>query len=164
MIKRRKSIFNWNHISAKLSKEQVNELKSYYKTYHRKCWAYKRAMKKFKKMKLLGNSLSIIFASGGLAASVATGGVALVAISTSAVLIQAWMKHKNLDLKIQQCVYAFQTYQHLLNSIKNMLRSGDYDSNHLQITMTQTDNFICDNSPIVDKFSTKYDKFFTSEE
>ena len=115
-------------------------------------------------MKLLGNSLSIIFASGGLAASVATGGVALVAISTSAVLIQAWMKHKNLDLKIQQCVYAFQTYQYLLNSIKNMLRSGDYDSNHLQITMTQTDNFICDNSPIVDKFLTKYDKFFTSEE
>ena len=33
-----KSIFNWNHISVKLSDEQIEELKSYYKTYHKKCW------------------------------------------------------------------------------------------------------------------------------
>ena len=36
---------------------------------------------------------------GGLASSIATGGIALVAISTAAVLIQGAMKHKNLDLK-----------------------------------------------------------------
>ena len=60
-----KSIFNWNHISDKLTEEQIEELKSYYKTYHKKCWAYKQAVKRFKKWKLLGNSLSIIFASGG---------------------------------------------------------------------------------------------------
>ena len=33
----RKSIFNWNHISVELSDAQIEELKSYYKTYHKKC-------------------------------------------------------------------------------------------------------------------------------
>ena len=28
-----KSIFNWNHISDKLTEEQIEELKSYYHTY-----------------------------------------------------------------------------------------------------------------------------------
>ena len=29
-----KSIFNWNHISDELTEEQVEELKSYYNSYH----------------------------------------------------------------------------------------------------------------------------------
>ena len=52
----RKSIFNWNHISVELSDAQIEELKSYYKTYHKKCWAYKQAVKRLKKWKLLGKS------------------------------------------------------------------------------------------------------------
>ena len=45
-----------------------------------------------------------------------------------------------------------------------MLRSGEYDPSHMQITMTNTDDFITDNSPIIDKFLLKYDKLFTPEE
>ena len=81
-MNKHKYIFNWNHISEKLTQSEVNELKLYYKTYHKKFWAYKRAMKYYKKWKLIGNLLSILFATGGLASSVATGGIALVAIST----------------------------------------------------------------------------------
>ena len=55
MKEQRKSIFNWNHISDELTKEQIEELKSYYYTYHKKCWAYKQATKSFKKQKLIGN-------------------------------------------------------------------------------------------------------------
>ena len=32
-----KNIFNWNHISSDLTEDQIEELKSYYITYHRKC-------------------------------------------------------------------------------------------------------------------------------
>ena len=38
-----KNIFNWNHISSDLTEDQIEELKSYYITYHPKCWAYKQA-------------------------------------------------------------------------------------------------------------------------
>ena len=87
MKEQRKSIFNWNHISDELTKEQIEELKSYYYTYHKKCWAYKQATKSFKKQKLIGNSLSVIIGAGGIASSVATGGVGLVAVSAVALLI-----------------------------------------------------------------------------
>ena len=142
----RKSIFNWNHISDELSDAQIEELKSYYKTYHKKCWAYKQAVKRLKKWKLLGNSLSIIFASGG---------ISLVAISTAPLLIQGWMKHKALDLKIQNCTYAHQSYQHLLNEIKDMMRSGNFNSSHIYNTMKNIDDYVTDNSLIVDKYLIK---------
>ena len=156
-----KTIFDWNHISDKLTEDEIIELKACYQTYHRKCWAYKQAVKRFKKLKLLGNSLSIVFASGGFASSIATGGISLIAISTTALLIQGWMKHKNLDLKIQNCTYAYQSYQHLLNTIKDMMRGGDLKPSCIHVTMKNIDNYVTDNSPIVDKYLLKYDEIFT---
>ena len=164
MEKQKRKIFNWNHISNDLTEDQINELKNYYASYHRKCWAYKQAMKRFKKWKLLGNSLSIVFVSGGLASSVATGGVSLVAISTAALLIQGWMKHKDLNLKIQNCTYAYQSYQHLLNDIREMMRSGDFQPSYLYNKMSNIDDYVTDNSPIVDKYLSRYDNKFTTEE
>ena len=163
MEKQKRKIFNWNHISDDLTEDQINELKNYYTSYHRKCWAYKQAMKRFKKWKLLGNSLSIVFASGGLASSVATGGVSLVAISTAAFLIQGWIKHKDLNLKIQNCTYAYQSYQHLLNDIREMMRSGDFQPSYLYNKMSNIDDYVTDNSPIVDKYLSRYDNKFTTE-
>ena len=162
MIDKRKKIFNWNHISHKLTKDEVDELKSYYRVYHRKCWAYKQAVKRFKKLNLLGNSASVLFASGGIASAVVSGGIALVAISTVAVLLQGWMKHQTLDLKIHNCTYAHQSYQHLLNTIKDMLRSGEFNPS-IYLTMNNVDDIVTDLSPIVDKFYSKYDKKFTLE-
>ena len=162
MTDRKKSIFNWNHISDKLTEAKIKELKAYDHTYHRKSWTYKQALKHFKKLKLIGNSLSVIFATGGLASAIVTSAIALVGVSTVAISIQGWMKHQSLDFKIQTCTYAYQSYQHLLNYIKDILRSGNYDIEILQSMMKYTDNFITDNSPVVDKFFVKYDKRFTS--
>ena len=146
-----KSIFNWNHTSDELTEEQIEELKSYYQTYHKKCWAHKQALKSFKTQKLLGNSLSIIFASGGVASSIATGGIGLIAVSAAALLIQGWMSHKNLDLKIENGTYAHQSYQHLLNEIKDMMRSGNFNSSHIYNTMKNIDDYVTDNSQVFDK-------------
>ena len=77
-------IFDWNHISNSLSEIEVEELKSYYKVYHRKCWAFKKALKRYKLLRYLGNAVSLLTASGGIASAVATGGIILVAISTVA--------------------------------------------------------------------------------
>ena len=156
-----KNIFNWNHISPNLTQDQITELKEYYQTYHRKCWAFKQAAKRFKKWKLLGDTLSVVFATSGIASAIATSGISLVAISTTSVIIQGWMKHKNLELKIQNCTYAYQSYQHLLNAIKDMMRGGDLQLNILHTMMNNIDNHVTDNSPIIDKFLQKYDKIFT---
>ena len=141
-----KNIFNWNHISSNLTQDQITELKEYYQTYHRKCWAFKQAAKRFKKWKLLGDTLSVVFATSGIASAIATSGISLVAISTTSVIIQGWM---------------IQSYQHLLNAIKDMMRGGDLQLNILHTMMNNIDNHVTDNSPIIDKFLQKYDKIFT---
>lgn len=105
-------IFNFNYISESLDDHEVQELKSCYITYHRKCWAYKKAYKKFKKWKLVADSLSVIFASGGIATAITTSGIALVAISSVALLIQGYIKHKNLDMNIKSSQNAYQSYTH----------------------------------------------------
>ena len=64
------------------------------------------------------------------------------------------MKHKNVE-------YAFQAYGHLLNEIKDILRSVEFNSQELYNKMQLIDDFILDNSPMVDKWIKKYDEIFT---
>ena len=159
MADRKKRIFSWNHISDRLAEDQVDELKSYYKAYHRKCWAYKQAVKRYKKFKLIGNTISVLTGTGGIISAVVTGGIALVAISTCALLIKSYMDFQSLDLKIQNCTYAYQSYQHLLNSIKDMLRSGDFQPS-FHTELKKIDDFVTDVCPSVDKFYAKYNNKF----
>ena len=157
-----KSIFSWNHISDKLTEEEIKELKSYYQTYHQKCWVYKQAFKRYKSLNFIGNSISILTASGGIASAVATGGISLIAISTVSLLIKGYMEHQSLNLKIQNCQYAFQNYNHLLIIIKDAMRSGNFNEEALINSMNNVDNYVTDNSPIVDKFIKKYKKNINS--
>ena len=102
------NIFDWNHISSRLTEDEREELKSYYKVYHRKCWAFKQALKRYKLLRYLGSTVSLLSASGGIATAIATGGISLVAISTVVLLVKGYMEHQNLDIKIQTCTYAYQ--------------------------------------------------------
>ena len=58
--------------------------------------------------------------SGGVISSIATHGASLAAISSLSLVIQAYMKHKYLEKKLYQCQYAFRTYEHLKNEIKDI--------------------------------------------
>ena len=155
------NIFDWNHISTGLNEEEREELKSYYKVYHRKFWAFKRALKRYKLLRYLGNTVSLLSSSGEIATAFATGGISLVAISTLALLVKEYTEHQNLDIKIQTCTYAYQSYQHLLIMIKNLMRSAAFDKESLINSMANIDNFVTDNSPVVDKFFKQYDAKFS---
>lgn len=157
MTDRRKSIFNWNLISDNLVEDQIKELKSYYKTYHNKQWCYKECFKRLRKYKLAGDISSVVFETSGVTSAIATSGISLVAIPGLSVLIQTYMKHKNVERKMNQCKYAHTTYGHLLNEIKDILRSGHFDEQNLYNKMQFVDDFILDNSPIVDKYQKKND-------
>ena len=117
-----------------------------------------KCIQKIKKMGVAGNISSIVFATGGIASSIATSGASLLAISSVSVVIQAYIKHKNIEIRLYQCQYAFQTYGQLLNEIKEIMRNGHFDRDDLTNKLTQNDDFILDNSPIVDKWDDKYDK------
>ena len=111
-------------------------------------------------LKYIGNSISILTASSGIVSAFATGGISLIAISTITLLIKGYMEHQDLDLKIHLCQYAFQSYDHLLIQIKEVMRNGDFNRKSLVDTMTNIDNYVIDNSPIVDKYLSRYDEKF----
>ena len=84
------NIFDWNHISHRLTDDEITELKSYYKVYHSRCSAFKKALKRYKLLRYLGNTVSLLTASGGIATAIATGGISLVSISTVALLVKEY--------------------------------------------------------------------------
>ena len=72
------------------------------------------------------------------------------------------MKHKNVDLKIHSCTFAYQNYEHLLNEIIDALRSGEFNRDDLLSKMNIIDNYIVDITPVVDKYFKKYDNKFSA--
>ena len=85
-----------------------------------------------------------------------------MAISTVALLVKGYMEYQNLDIKIQNCTYAYQSYQHLLIKIKNVMRSGSFAKETDLINyIANIDNYVTDNSPVVDKFFKKYDEKYS---
>ena len=109
----------------------------------------------------MADSASVIFASGGIVSAIATSGIALVAISSVALLIQGYIKHKNLDMNIKSAQNAYQSYTHLLNEIKNSLRTGHFNRDNLTLKMTTLDDNIVDGTPPVDKYERNYNKIFS---
>ena len=47
---KKRLVIDFNHISNRLSKEEIDELEAYYMSYHKKMWMYKSANKRLKKM------------------------------------------------------------------------------------------------------------------
>ena len=49
----------------------------------------------------------------------------------------------------------------VMDIIKNIMRSGAFDKESLINSMANIDNFVTDNSPVIDHFFKEYDKKFS---
>ena len=108
MVDRRKSIFDWNHISDELTEDQISELKALYKFYHKKYWLFKMTFKYFKKAELVCNIGSVVLVvSGTVAGSVTLNPIVLGTISGAGVLLKTFSETKNYKRKIEMCKFAF---------------------------------------------------------
>ena len=59
---------------------------------------------------------------------------------------------------MNNCKYAYQSYQHLMIRIKPALRLGQFNSQNLVNAISNLDNFIVDICPLVDKYKKDYYK------
>ena len=59
---------------------------------------------------------------------------------------------------MNNCKYAYQSYQHLMIRIKTALRLGQLDSQNLVNAISNLDNFIVDICPLVHKYKNDYYK------
>ena len=59
---------------------------------------------------------------------------------------------------VNNCKYAYQSYQHLMIRIKTSLRLGQFNSQNLVNAISNLDNFMVDICPLVDKYKKDYCK------
>ena len=62
---------------------------------------------------------------------------------------------------MNNCKYAYQSYQHLMIQIKTALRLGQYNSHNLVNDIANLDNFFVDICPLVDKYKKDYYKKYS---
>ena len=71
------------------------------------------------------------------------------------------LDYKNVNENMNNCKYAYQSYQHLMIQIKTALRLGQYNNQNLVNSIANLDNFFVDICPLVDKYKKDYYKKYT---
>ena len=147
-----RKICDFNHISPELNREQIDELIGYYKTIHQKWFLYKKAHKHSKLIKYASRLTSGAIAGGGIASVIVSGSVLTIISLGASLLIEILLDYKNVNENMNNCKYAYQSYQHLMIRIKTSLRLGLYNSENLVNSIANLENFCVDICPLVDKY------------
>ena len=100
--------------------------------------------------------LSSVVFTRAVVDSVTLNSIFLARITGSGVLLQTIITQKNFTKKAEACRYGFQSYQKLLNRLKYILRSGDFDD-FLERKLDMIDDQVPDACPpISDHFQKLY--------
>ena len=158
IINMARKICDFNHISTELNREQIDELIGYYKTTHQKWFLYKKAHKHYKLIKYAARLTSGTIAGGGIASVIVSGSVLTIISLGASLLIEILLDYKNVNENMNNCKYAYQSYQHLMIQIKTALRLGQYNIQNLVNSIANLDNFFVDICPLVDKYKKDYYK------
>ena len=161
---RRESIFNWNHVSEKLTENQISELKALYKFYHKKYWLAKMTFKYFKKAELacnIGSALLVVI--GTVVGGVTLNPIILGTISGSGLLLKTYSEIKNYKRKIEMTNFAYKSYSKVLTDLRSFMRGLNYDEKEFLDYVKVVDEIIIDMCPLTDKFEKKYNKVFIQE-
>ena len=156
IINMARKICDFNHISPELNREQIDELIGYYKTTHQKWFLYKKAHRHYKLIKYAARLTSGAIAGGGIASVIVSGSVLTIISLGASLLIEILLDYKNVNENMNNCKYAYQSYQHLMIQIKTALRLGQYNSENLVNSIANLDNFFVDVCPLVDKYKKDY--------
>ena len=156
-----KDIFEFNHIDKSLSESDINTLKDFYKHYHKKYWCFKKCHKSYK---LLDDVLSIsgisLVAIGTIAGGITLNPVILGVINGTGIIVAAIGKKKNLKRKIEMSRIAFTTYDKVLVELRSALRGDEWDKQEFVDRMKLIDEMIIDQTPIADRFASRYNEKF----
>ena len=161
MTNQKKDIFDWNHISDKLTEEQVAELKALYKFYHKKYWLFKMTFKYFKKAELACNIGSVtLVVTGTVVGGVTLNPIVLGTISSAGLLLRTFSEAKNYKRKIEMCKFAYTSYEKVLTDLRSFMRGLEYNNKKFLDYVKVLDDIIIDMCPLSDKFEKKYNKMF----
>ena len=156
-----KDIFDFNHIDKSLSESDVKTLKDFYKHYHKKYWCFKKSYKSYK---FLDDVLTIagisLVAIGTISGGITLNPVVLGVINGAGLIVTGIGKKNNYKRKIEMTRIAFTTYEKVLVELRAALRGDEWDKQEFVDRMKLVDEMIIDQTPIADRFVSRYEKKF----
>ena len=156
-----KNIFNWNHVSEKLTEDQISQLKALYKFYHKKYWLAKMTFKYYKKAELTCNIGSVLLVvTGTVVGGVTLNPIPLGIISGSGLLLKTYSEAKHYKRKIEMSKFAYTSYEKVLIDLRSFMRGLEYNDKVFLDYVKVLDDIIIDMCPLTDKFEKKYNKVF----
>ena len=156
-----KDIFEFNHIDPSLSEEDVETIKNFYRYYHKKYWCFKKACNSYSFLDNIFILVGIGLVSIGTISGVITlNPVILGVINAAGVLITSVGKKNNYKRKIEMTRIAYITYKKVLVELRAALRGDEWKKDEFIDRMKLIDEFIIDQTPVADKFESRYKKKF----
>ena len=156
-----KMIIGFNHISDSLSYEEVNKLKTLYRSYNRLKMCYKWKYKRLRRLKLSLELSSIgLTTVGAIVGGVTLNPIILGSLTGSGIMIQAYLTKSDLIRRVDRCRFAFTSYERVLVQLKSFLRGLPYDESNFLTDLKVLDDIIIDQCPSADKYYDKYNKIF----
>ena len=158
-----KDIFEFNHIDKFLSESDVKTLKDFYSHHTKKYWCFKRSYRSYE---FLDDSFTIsgicLVAIGTIAGGITLNPVVLGVVNGAGVLVAGMEKKNNYKRKIEMSRIAFTSYEKVLVELRSALRGDEWDKQEFTDRMKLIDEMITDQTPIADRFASRYNKKFNT--
>ena len=136
-------------------------LKDFYSHYHKKYWCFKRAYKSYK---FLDNFFTFsgicLVAIGTISGGITLNPVVLGVVNGAGVIVAGVGKKNNYKRKIEMTRIAFTTYEKVLVELRAALRGDEWNKEEFVDRMKLIDEMIIDQTPIADRFVSRYSKKF----
>ena len=156
-----KDIFEFNHIDKSLSESDVKTLKDFYSHYHKKYWCFKRSYKSYK---FLDNFFTIsgicLVAIGTISGGITLNPVVLGVVNGAGVIVAGVGKKNNYKRKIEMTRIVFTNYEKVLIELRAALREDKWNKEEFVDRMKLIDEIIIDQTPIADRFESRYNEKF----
>ena len=154
-----KDIFEFNHIDKSLSESNVKTLKDFYSHYDKKYWCFKRSYRSYKFLDDIFTISGICLVTiGTIAGGITLNPVVLGVVNGAGVVVAGIGKKKNYKRKIEMSRIAFTTYEKILVELRTALRGDEWDKEEFVNCMKLIDEMIIDQTPIADRFASRYNK------
>lgn len=154
-------IYEFNHIDKSRLETDIKIIKDFYSHYHKKFWCYKKA---FKSYKLLDNILTIsgicLVVIGTIFGGITLNPVILGIVNGAGVIVTGVSKKNNYKKKMEMTRKAYTTYEKILVELRSALRGDEWNKEEFINRIKILDELIIDQTPVTDRFESKYKKKF----
>ena len=156
-----KDIFEFNHIDKSLSESDVKTPKDFYKHYPKKCWCFKKSYQSYKFLDDVFTISGIcLVAIGTISGGITLNPVVLGVVNGLGLIVIGIGKKNNYKRKIEMTRIALTTYEKVLVELRSALRGDEFNKQEFVDRMKLVDEMIIDQTPIADRFVSRYEKKF----